>query len=318
MKKEFAEDVSAGLSAKPKFLPSRYFYDEAGDKLFQRIMALDEYYLTQAEYGIFSNHKSEFLKLFRADAEEFHVIEFGAGDGYKTRVLLDYFVEANAKFKYMPIDISSNVLRDLVKSLRMEMPKLEVEGLHGEYFSTLETLETEPEVRNIIFFLGSNIGNFQKNEAIKFLSHIAEDMGREDYLMIGFDLKKDPEKIRRAYNDSAGITRQFNLNLLTRINRELGGNFDISKFVHWPVYDPFTGAAKSYLVSREMQSVQIDTLQETYHFKAWEAIFMEISQKYDLEMIEELASASGFRLVNNFFDPNRYFVDSVWQLNDLQ
>ncbi|QSE97381.1 L-histidine N(alpha)-methyltransferase [Fulvivirga lutea] len=307
---QFAIDVLNGLKETPKRLPSKYFYDKKGDKLFQDIMKLDEYYLTRTEYSIFESNKQGILAAFSNGVNEFNLIEFGAGDGYKTKVLLRHFQEEGAHFTYMPIDISGNVLRILEEALKDEMPDLHVQPKQNDYFKALKDLQDSPN-RNVVLFLGSNIGNFTGDQANKFLKELNDSLNPGDLLFIGFDLKKNPDVILAAYNDSKGVTKEFNMNLLDRINHELDGHFDRSKFLHKPIYNPMTGTTSSFLVSTEKQSVSV--VDETFHFEAWEAIHMEISQKYDQPMIEQLAADSGFEIVGGFTDDKKYFLNSVWR-----
>ena len=309
---QFARDVQAGLSSSPKYLPSRYFYDEKGDLLFQRIMALDEYYPTRCEFDIFNTHKAAILEAFAQGGATFNVIEFGAGDGMKTKVLLRHFIEQAASFRYLPIDISQNVLNQLSDALGDELPGLEVRPLQGEYFTALKALGKD-EGRRIVLFLGSNIGNFNEAMALRFLRQLGDNLQPDDMLMIGMDLKKDPKLILDAYNDKEGVTRQFNMNLLQRINDELDANFSIDSFVHWPQYNPISGECRSFLVSKHDQEVTIGHLNETFEFKAWEAINMEVSQKYDLDDLTSLANKSGFEVTKNLYDKDNYFVDSIWR-----
>lgn len=311
----FAEDVQHGLSATPKFLSSKYFYDDEGSRLFQEIMKLPEYYLTRAEFEIFSTETKEIFAAFAGQNKSFDLIELGAGDGTKTAVLVDYFLRQNADFTYSPIDISGEALDLLSAKFKKEFPRLSMQAQNGDYFTILETLKTASERPKIILFLGSNIGNFSQADAEDFFKNLRAVMNENDLLFIGFDLQKDPRVILRAYDDERGVTAEFNLNLLRRINRELGANFDLEKFSHYAVYRPTECAARSFLISRAAQSVDIAALNQTFHFKAWEPIFMEISQKYSLEMIEDLAAASGFQVSRNFFDSRKYFVDSLWQPN---
>jgi uncharacterized SAM-dependent methyltransferase len=167
-----------------------------------------------------------------------------------------------------------------------------------------------------LLFLGSNIGNFSRDQALVFFRHLRDVMNLGDLLFIGFDLQKDPHVIVPAYDDAAGVTAAFNLNLLKRINRELGGDFDVSKFTHYANYRPIEGSARSFLISREEQTVSINALGRSFKFDQWEAVFMEISQKYSLRMISELASESGFAIKQNFFDSRNYYCDSLWQSAD--
>jgi len=310
MTDQFAKDVEKGLSAKPKTLPSKYFYDAKGDKLFQDIMASEEYYLTDAEYNVFETHASEILDLFKS--EKFRLIEFGAGDGYKTKVLVKYFLENGANFSYRPIDISGSVLKQLTSNFQSEFPALDISPVKDDYFKALDQLNHEDTSKKVILFMGSNIGNFTDTEAVAFLHHIRDFMNQGDLLMVGMDLKKDPNTIINAYNDKAGVTSDFNLNLLDRINRELGGHFDRDEFYHYPTYNPVSGITASYLISRKEQNVAIDALNVSFHFKAHEPIHMEISRKYNEEDIEYIAGLSGFEVIKNLYDTERRFVDSIW------
>jgi dimethylhistidine N-methyltransferase len=310
----FADDVLRGLSATPKFLSSKYFYDDEGSRLFQEIMKLPEYYLTRAEFEIFQTRAQEIFKTFTAQNPSFDLIELGAGDGTKTAVLIEYFLRQNIHFNYMPIDISQEAIYFLTEKFRIEFPTLSMNAKTGDYFSILETFKTESNEAKIILFLGSNIGNFNKTQAQDFFSQLNKVMNRNDMLFVGFDLQKDPRVILRAYDDAQGVTAAFNLNLLTRLNRELGANFNIEDFSHYAIYRPVECAARSFLISRRAQTVDIEALNKSFEFAAWEPIFMEISQKYNLEMIEELAQTSGFQVARNFFDSRHHFVDSLWKV----
>lgn len=270
---------------------------------------MPEYYLTNCEYDIFETHKQNLLSLI--GEEPFDLIELGAGDGTKTKVLLQHFLSQQADFQYLPIDISKEGLENLEKDLKVNLPELCVKGLSGDYFEMLEQLSASSGVRKVILFIGANIGNMTRAQAADFLQHLNQTMITGDLLLIGFDLKKDPNIILNAYNDSAGVTAAFNLNLLSRINRELGADFAINNFRHWETYNPATGETKSYLVSTQKQAVHLQN--ETFHFDAWEAIDVELSLKYSLSDIENLAEKSAFKVVQHFFDSNHYFVDTIWQ-----
>jgi len=310
MDKQFALDVIEGLKSTPKSIPSKYFYDEKGDELFQKIMNLDEYYLTQSEYEILDTYKDQLLNLSSDGVEKFNLVEFGAGDGYKTKVLLKHFLEKEANFKYVPIDISGNVLKILEGSLKTEMPDLNVKSIQDHYFKALGKLENNG-TRNVVLFLGSNIGNFSSEQADKFLKGLSDGLNKGDMLLIGFDLKKDPSVILKAYDDSDGVTRAFNFNLLDRINNELEGDFDISKFRHFPSYNPQTGTTQSFLISAERQKVKI--MDQVIEFDPWESIHMEVSQKYSMRDVSSMAQNAGFTVANNFYDQKSYFVNSLWK-----
>lgn len=304
-----AETVRKGLMAVPKSLPSWLFYDEAGDELFRKIMRMPEYYPTRCEYDILQQHREDLLNYFKADrADSFRLIELGAGDGLKTEILLSHFIANDAAFTYLPVDISANALEQLSGRLAERLPGLSIEPIHKNYDDALVKLR-DAVGKKVILFLGANIGNFSTTDASLFLKKLALPLSGEDLLLIGFDLKKDPRVIQQAYDDQAGLTAAFNLNILTRLNRELAANFDAGQFTHFPYYDPVGGATRSFLISMKDQDVYIQALERSIHFNLWEAVHTEVSQKYDVAMIEKLMSLSGLRIMEIFYDRDRYFCD---------
>lgn len=309
----FAEDVLRGLSSTPKTLSSKYFYDDEGSRLFQEIMKLPEYYLTRAELKVFTEQTEEIYKAFTARAEAIDLIELGAGDGTKTAVLIEHFLNKGIDFTYSPIDISQEANDALSKSFHDRFPSLTIKPHTGDYFKVLSSLRNGSNRRKILMFLGSNIGNFLQDKALDFFRQLRAVMNDNDRLFIGFDMQKDPRVILRAYDDSQGVTAAFNLNLLNRINRELGGDFNLDKFSHYAQYRPMECAARSFLISREKQTVHIEALNRDFEFEQWEAIFMEISQKYTRTMIEDFAAQSGFEIETEFFDQENFYVDSLWR-----
>lgn len=310
---EFAEDVLAGLSATPKHLSSKYFYDDAGSRLFQAIMALPEYYPTRAEFKILSEQADAIHDAFTQGAAAIDLVELGAGDGAKTAVLIEHLIRRETDFTYSPIDISKEACDALSARFNEKFPGLRIDPHHGDYFTVLDSLRAVGERRKVILFLGSNIGNFNREQAVAFFRRLRSVMNANDRIFIGFDMQKDPRVIVQAYDDPSGVTAAFNLNLLRRINRELGGDFDISKFSHYAQYRPVECAARSFLISREKQSVNIAALGRSFEFEQWEAIFMEISQKYTRAMIEELAESSGFLIEKTFMDTENFYCDSLWR-----
>ncbi|WP_116788641.1 L-histidine N(alpha)-methyltransferase [Flavobacterium psychrotrophum] len=306
----FFADVLDGLQSIPKTLESKYFYDEKGDVLFQQIMGMPEYYLTRCELDIFKNQTRLLNGYIAADNSPFDLIELGAGDATKSSYLLKNLVETDTDFTYMPIDISGNILSVLNKRLTAEIPGLDIITLEGEYFDMLEQATHISARRKVLMFLGGNIGNMEKDEALSFCMKLREYLNPGDILLIGFDLKKHPQTILDAYNDKQGITAAFNLNLLTRINRELGANFDIQDFEHYQNYDPLTGACRSYLVSLKKQTVIIDD--KVINFEKDEAIYMEVSQKFSKNDIAMMAEESGFYIGGAAYDNKGWFTDSIW------
>lgn len=310
---EFSSDVLIGLSQMPKQLSSKYFYDERGSQLFQEIMELSEYYLTGCEFEIISEHKEKISK--EIAGEPFNLIEFGSGDGRKTNILLNHFQENGLEFQYIPIDISEKAMSALMERINLEFPDLTTEGIVAEYFDGLKWLKNTASRRNLVLFLGSNLGNFDKAHSRAFLHNLWNVLNKGDIVVIGFDLKKDIDLMLKAYNDSKGKTAEFNLNLLRRINRELGGNFDLEKFRFYAGYDVFSGAIESYLVSLEQQKVFIEKIGQSFTFDSWEPIHTEYSYKYLESDIEELAERTGFLINQQLYDSKRCFVDSVWSVN---
>ncbi|GAB3528092.1 L-histidine N(alpha)-methyltransferase [Pontibacter brevis] len=307
----FAKDVAEGLSQYPKSLPSRYFYDAAGSKLFQDIMALPEYYLTRCEFKVLTDNRHEMARQFAASGY-FHLIDLGAGDALKTKILLRELNQQKSAFDYVPVDISGTAMRQLTDSLQQEMPAVNVQAVVGEYFPALEWLQENKAEHKVVLFLGSNIGNFKADESMHFLQRICSNLSKGDKLLMGIDLRKDPDTILSAYNDASGVTAEFNLNLLRRINRELGGEFDVEQFRHYPIYNPHEGVMRSFLVSKKDQDVYIRATGQTFHFEAWEAIHTENSHKYSLQQVSEMGKACGFTVETVFQDESCRFADVLF------
>jgi dimethylhistidine N-methyltransferase len=307
----FAEEIHQGFSTRPRHLSSKWFYDANGDKLFQAIMAMPEYYLTDCEREIYQTCGPALLDAI--GDRSFDLIELGAGDGSKTQHLIDHFIEAGADFTYRPIDISANAIKILGEMVSVQWPNLPFEPLNDDYFAALDRLgSSDKDSLRLVLFPGANIGNFHQVEAAGFLRHLKKFLRPGDLLLTGFDLKKNPDTILAAYNDSAGHTADFNLNLLRRINRELGGDFNLMQWRHWESYDPVSGATRSFLVSRTEQDVTIKSLNKTFSFDAWEAVSVEVSQKYNKREIEALAQEAGFTHQRHFQDKKEWFSDSLW------
>ena len=307
---EFLRDVVEGLSRRPKTLPCRHFYDAEGSRLFERIMRLPEYYPTRCETEILTSFKRDILETMGKGS--FNLVDLGAGDGAKTRILLDHFHRRGALRSYIPVDISGDALSRMAHAFRQEFPGLNVQPLVDDYLPALDRLSGVTTGPKLILFLGSTIGNFEKSDAVSFLRGLQFCMEPGDALLIGFDLHKDPSRILRAYDDDAKITSRFNLNLLARINRELDADFDQAGFLHHAVYDPIGAVARSYLVSRREQKVHVRKAGLTFYFDAWEAIHTESAYKYAPEEIHRLAAASGFLESRFFRDKEDCFQDSLW------
>lgn len=310
----FAADVLRGFSQTPKTIPSMYFYDKKGSRLFQRIADLDEYYLTRCEVEILQACAGQ-LAAF-VGGRPFRLIELGAGDGRKTEVLLWYFLARRLQFDYVPIDICRPAVARLTRSLRCKLPAFadHIHGIVAEHRDALSLFRGETDKRNVVLFLGSSIGNDDFPASQRLLTELRGSLNQGDYVLIGFDLKKDISLLLSAYNDPQGITREFNLNLLHRINRELEGEFDRNRFLHYGTYNAQQGCMESWLISRDDQQVRVGALDRVFAFRAWEGIRVERSYKYDVAEVENLAAGAGFTVRQHFFDHRRYFLDSLWQV----
>ena len=306
---EFEQEVYEGLTATNKYLSSKWLYDEAGSKIFQQIMQLPEYYPTRCEYQIFAQR--DLATMLDIDDRGVDIIELGAGDGLKTKLLLKKLSELGTKFSYRPIDISNDILRELKESIKNELPTVTVSPLVGKYFSVLDDIKSHDTRPKVILFLGSNIGNLLHPKAIDFLSQLAASMNTDDKAMIGFDLKKDPSTILAAYDDESKVTARFNKNLLQRINNELGANFNLDKFTYYPVYNPETGTCLSYLVSTMAQTVTIPKLNMRVMLSQWETIHTEISQKYTHQVINWLLSESQLQAIDYVTDDKGWFAEYI-------
>lgn len=306
----FYEDAMSGLSKFPKQLPSKYFYDAIGDKLFQDIMNCDDYYLTKCEMEILELQTNVIVDSI-SDDNYFELVELGPGDGTKSVKLLKELILKKADFTYIPIDISHSVIDNLEALVSDTLPQVKTSGMNGDFFDMLNQLKNANGARRVILCLGGNIGNMTMDESHAFCEKLRQSLSKGDKVIFGFDLVKNPAIIRKAYDDSEGITRRFNLNLLERMNRELCSDFDVEKFEHYCSYDPETGSCKSYLVC--LEDLQVHFPETVISFKKDEYIHMEISQKYTLDQISKMAGKTGFTQVTDFFDSKKWYVDSVWQ-----
>ena len=301
---EFASDVKKGLSALPRWLSCRFLYDPRGSALFEKICELPEYYITRTERRILSGCADEITAMF---PEWISLVELGSGSSAKTRVLIDAFLRRHDALRYAPVDISSTALKESSLALLEDYRRLRVHAVVAEYEPGLEHLRSLNDRAKLILWLGSNVGNFSRAEAARFLRRVGSSMRPGDRLLMGIDLRKDREVLERAYDDACGVTAAFNLNLLGRVNRELGGHFDLEAFRHRATYSEEEGEIKIYLESLGAQTVSVDRLGMSVSFRAGELIHTESSYKYSAEEIDELSRAAGFRIERQWHDEDRYF-----------
>lgn len=308
----FYQDVYNGLTAPFKQLSSKYFYDATGDSIFEEIMDCPEYYLTNCELEILSQQSGAIIDAILCHHSGWDVVELGPGNAKKSGFFLREMMQRGILFTYFPIDISENVIRQLEQTLPQHIPGVRVHPLPGEYLQMLGRVPQFSNRPRLVLFMGANIGNFSPGEARDFIRELRKLLTPGDLLLIGFDLVKDPRIILAAYNDRAGVTRRFNLNLLHRMNRELEANFEPARFEHFPTYDPQTGACKSYLVSLADQEVRLGEA-DFIRFAKGEPILTENSQKYSLAQIGAMAALNGFKVLKHFSDQQAWFTDSLWQ-----
>lgn len=310
--KEFAAHVDKGLSKYPKELSSKYLYDDEGSSIFQSIMQMPEYYPTDCEHEILSKKQSAFYQHF-PNSKPLEFIELGAGDGIKIIPFLKHFLDNNINCNYKPIDISASALTSLETNLNKSLPGLNFDCVHDDFVHALQSITKRKETHPVYLFFGGNIGNFSPNLTVDFLKNIRNNINKGELFIVGFDLKKDPRIIQKAYDDPHGITASFNLNILKRINRELEANFDPNNFRYYAYYNPENGIVSSNLYSTKDQHIYIKKLNKSYYFAKWEYIHTEISRKFDISTIDELADSTGFSVIDHIYDSKQFFADTILQ-----
>jgi dimethylhistidine N-methyltransferase len=274
-------------------------------------MQLEEYYLPKSEMEIIHQHSDQIAKDIASKIKKLQIVELGAGDGTKTRYFLKHFLPNFNELEYVAMDISDNILEVNKVEVQKEIPQIIQRNIAGNYFETYQNLEFSEAVR-LVLFLGANIGNFPNEEAFKFFNFVKSKLKPSDYFLVAFDLVKNPRKIIAAYDDKQGITKQFNLNLLNRINKEMEADFDVSKFDHFPFYNPLTGITSSQIISLEVQKVSFKD-GFVVEFDAFEAIHTEVSKKFFWSDIEEVALNSGFKIVKSYYDSKKEYAFVLFQ-----
>lgn len=313
-----ADDVRRGLSTKPKrFLP-KYFYDQLGSQLFEAICLLPEYYLTRAENQILELYADEIVAAFVSNnpstgnsSGEIALMEMGSGSASKTRLIIEALLRKQPELLFIPVDISATALDSSSRILLQSYPQLKIEAYAADYFAGLAELGKTKRARTLALFLGSNISNFDPDEALKFLRALRQVLSEGDALLLGADLKKDKRVLEAAYNDALGVTAAFNLNVLARINRELDADFDLRKFQHRAFYNEELGRVEIYIESLREQTVRIGQLNLEVHFGEGEQIHTENSHKYDLADIEKLAMETGFARAQTWLDKGQQFSSNL-------
>ncbi|HQV72571.1 MAG: L-histidine N(alpha)-methyltransferase [Dokdonella sp.] len=298
---EFRADVLHGLAQTPKRIPSKYFYDARGSQLFEEICAQPEYYLTRTELAILEENAAAIASAIGPRAL---LVEYGSGAGIKTRLLLDAL---DQPVGYVPVEISRSALDASIENLSEEFPEVDMLPVSADFTRPVDLPAPDQAARRtVVFFPGSTLGNFEQREAIGLLRTMAIEMGRQGAALVGIDLQKDPAILEAAYNDAAGVTREFTLNLLTRINRELQADFQLHEFEHGARYNAQAGRIETHVVSRIDQVVAIGA--HRFAFAAGEAMLVEYSCKYAPEDFAAMAARAGLRVVRSWSDSRRWFA----------
>ena len=304
LQRSFAEEVREGLTRREKAIPCRFLYDAVGSQLFEQICELPEYYLTRAEREILERHGAEIADRVPSGT----LVELGSGSSLKTRILLRACLSRHPDLHYIPIDISREILHESARGLLRDFEGIQVSAIEAEYEEALGLLDSVADPQRTILWMGSNLGNYEPSEARAFLRRVRQQLRGGSALLLGVDLRKDPALIERAYDDSRGVTARFSLNLLERINRELGGQFDTDQFCHRALYDESAGCISISLESLEDQRVRIDGLDLTVAFRAGERLHVENSYKYSEEDLDEMAREIGLRPAERWYDSQRRFL----------
>ena len=301
--KTFAQELSISIRQKQKAINPKFFYDQKGSQLFEKICVLPEYYLTRTEISILKQIDGKLQSYLDGN---FRLVELGSGSSQKTRLLIDMLTRLQKHVEYFPIDISK-ILKTSSIALQSDYKKLHITGIIDNYENGLEFVKNYDDMKNLIVFLGSSFGNFDPENGIKFLQKINSSMKKGDLFLVGLDLVKDKDVLCQAYNDSQGITAQFNLNVLSRINSELGGNFDTSKFVHHAVYNENQNKIELYLRSLSKQTVEIPNADLMLEIDEDELIHTENSHKYTISQIKQMFRITGYQIKDMWNDDNRYY-----------
>jgi L-histidine Nalpha-methyltransferase len=312
LNEDFEQDIKEGLGSRnQKRIKPKYFYDTEGSHLFEKICVQPEYYPSRVEAAILRRY-SKRMTCTQAN-DEISIIELGSGSSTKTRILLQEVLSRQSSLFYFPIDVSKAILCETTNKLSADFRNLRTIGISSDYTDGVEqatsliSADAQIPDRKLIVFLGSSIGNFEPQESISFLRNLRSKMDENDNLLIGIDLHKDKKVLEAAYNDEKGITARFNLNLLTRINRELRGEFDLNSFVHRAFYNSFDERVEMHIVSTKDQQVYVGRLNQTYSFDKNETIHTENSYKYSSEQIRQMAEEGEFVIKGNYFDTKKWF-----------
>ena len=298
-----AQDVILGLKRSPKTIPPRYFYDSKGSELFEQICQLPEYYPTRTEAYILEQYAADIARKTLA----LELVELGSGSSTKTRLLLDAYQSLNSPLYYLPIDVSSSILKDSAYNLLADYPNLKIQGTVATYTQALQQLQDSAFGKRTIIFLGSSIGNLNPIECDRFIDEITLALNPGDYLLLGIDLQKSPKILEAAYNDSQEVTAEFNLNMLQHLNWRFDANFDLDLFTHQAIYNRVENQIEMYLISSQAHIVRLKNLDLIVNFAEGETILTEISRKFDIEEMSKYLETKGLQLIKKYTDYKQWF-----------
>jgi dimethylhistidine N-methyltransferase len=308
---KFAQDLIRGFKSNPKFIRPVYLYDKIGSQLFEEICQLPEYYPTRSETEILKNYSVEIANYFKDDIT---LVELGSGSSIKTDYLIKAFLSVAENVEYIPIDVSGTILKESAVTLNQTYPTLIVNPIVALYEDGISQIENNFNKTKLILWLGSSIGNFDREDAVAFIQQICENLQVSDRLLIGIDLDKKKAILEKAYNDSAGITAKFNLNLLRRINNEFGADFILNNFRHKAIFNKKKGRIEMHLISNCKQKVFLSDLDLDVTVKKNEAIHTENSYKYTQTQIEKFSEGAGLKLVKQWFDSKQWFSLNLFEI----
>jgi dimethylhistidine N-methyltransferase len=298
------EDIIRGLNNNPKSLPSHYFYDHKGSLLFEQICELPEYYPTRTETAILAKYGQDIANL----TQGCELLELGSGSSTKTRLLLDAYSQLDSPLHYVPIDVSSTILKDSALQLLQDYPNIHIQGKVGTYQQAITHLNPPSLPRRLIFFLGSSLGNFTPQQCDRFFKEISDALRENDFFLLGVDLKKSQDVLELAYNDSQGITAAFNLNILSHLNWRFDANFQLNLFEHKAIFNQNKSQIEMYLKCKKLHNAKLNTLDITVEFETGESILTEISRKFDLESIQQELLVNNLNPIQIFTDSQQWFA----------
>ena len=308
------EELKIGLTSTPKHINRKFSCDKRGDEIFEELMNCSTYYVPRSELEIFKIHKTKMLNLFTQQESSFNLIDLGVGSGVKSRILIEELLSKEIDFTFYPLDISQNAVQNVTQNLVHDFPDLKVVPIVADFFEGIKEINSLTQNRNVYLFLGGSSGNIFAKERVKFYSQLAKQLSKDDLFLTGFDLIKKPSVILDAYaNGNSKIVSELFVNALQRMNQELNANFDVSKFKFHFHYNPRNGRGNFDFVCTEKMQVEIQKMNMALNLDKFEVINLGLSDKFSLNQIENLATQTGFEIVENLFDTKEYFVNSVWR-----